>query len=256
MELLSISKIKTFKSCRRLYELKYIEGVVADHKSDALEIGSSYHENIENLYLKGDIETRRTKADAMAIAYNEYIKPDLYSLDVEKWVEYPLNERYKLIGRIDGMTDNGIIVEHKTTSLNLEEYEYNLQWDEQSLAYMLCTGCRKTLFTVIRKPTIRQRKSESDDEFFERMVQWYDTDTAQKIGMILIERSDAEVKEFEKELLRMSEEMNTDNLYRNTSHCRCWGRMCEYAPICLEYNPEKDYFGFTKRRLNENKKIE
>ena len=40
---ISASKIKAFKACRRLYELKYIENLVPVEKSQALEIGSNYH---------------------------------------------------------------------------------------------------------------------------------------------------------------------------------------------------------------------
>ena len=42
---------------------------------------------------------------------------------------------------------------------------------------MLLTGMRKVWYTVCRKPTIRQKKNETDEEFFGRMVAWYDEDT-------------------------------------------------------------------------------
>ena len=46
----SITKIRAFKSCRRAYELRYIEGLKPVEVSDALETGRSYHEKLEELY--------------------------------------------------------------------------------------------------------------------------------------------------------------------------------------------------------------
>ena len=248
MQKLSISKIKAFKSCRRLYELRYIENLQPTKMSDALEIGTSYHKLIESWNTAGIMLIAFDKPSAMAMAYRRYLDPELGKLkNVEEWYEIQLTDDYKLIGRIDGMTQDGIIVDHKTTSLNLEEYEYNLQWDEQALAYMLLTGKRKIHFAVIRKPTIRQKKTEDEEAFYNRMVEWYKEDSFNKIRIITVERSDAEVEDFRKELIRMTEEMQTNNFYKNTNHCRCWGRRCEYSEVCLNYDPNQNYFGFEKR---------
>lgn len=256
---LSISRINTFKACRRLYELKYIEGIEPDRRPQALETGVNYHELIEGLY-RGELPfSDDSKAVAMAYAYNKYILPELDLVDIEKWVSYPLGGDNELVGRIDGMTRNGILVDHKTTSMSIEEFDYNLQWNEQSLAYMLATGARQMIFTVVKKPTIRQKKNESDEDFLNRMINWYDDKTEEKIAMLYIERSDEQVQKFEEGLQKMVAEMqyviNADNLCRNTTNCRKWGRMCEYAPICLEYDRNKEYFGFTKGDRSENSEI-
>lgn len=253
MKTVSISKLGTFKACRRMYELKYIEGLKSDAVSNALQIGANYHELLAQSNKTKFIPVDFDKATAMATAYSKYIKPELGVLkNVETWIEQVITDDYKLVGVLDGMTQDGILVEHKTTSLSLEEFEYNLQWDEQMLAYMLMTGARSIIYSVVKKPTIRQRKTETEEQFFDRMVKWYDEETDKKIAMIYQERSDAEVEQFRKQLVRMTKEMETDNFYRNTSYCRSWGRMCEYAPMCLKYNPDEEYFGFTKEIRNEN----
>lgn len=246
MTRLSISRIKLFKACRRAYELKYIEGIEPVQKADALVTGTNYHEYIENLYNgNSDFGEDYSKEAAMALAYKMYIYPNLKLKEVEKWVEYP---ELNLIGRVDGITEDGRLVEHKTTSMEItEEYEYNLQWDEQILAYMLMTGARDMVYTVCRKPTIRQKKNESDDEFFERMVSWYAVDTDSKIKVMHIHRTDEEVEQFRKDLGQIAKEIDkTGCFYRNTQHCFRWGRQCEYAPICLNYDPNVAYVGFVK----------
>lgn len=245
---LSISKIKLFKACRRAYELKYIEGLEPVQKADALVTGTGYHERIEQLYAGvSDAPQDFSKEAAMAEAYRKYTYPKVKIVEAEKWIEIP---ELNFIGRVDGVCEDGRLVEHKTTSGEINDiYEYELQWDEQLLSYMLATGARSMWYTVCRKPTIRQKKNESDEEFYERMVAWYDEDTDKKIKLLLVERTDEEVKAFERELKAMSVEMNhAYNFYRNTGHCFRWGRQCEYAPVCLHYDPDQTYVEFERTR--------
>lgn len=248
---LSISRIKLFKACRRAYELKYVEGLEPVQSADALQTGLCYHNILETLYKDGSLaayDGNYSKELAMATAYQKYVYPKFKVRACEEWKSYDLSTGDTLVGRLDGIAEDGRLVEHKTTSSDItEEYEYNLQWDEQMLAYMLMTGAREIYYTVCRKPTIRQKKNETDEEFFKRMVEWYDEDTDVKIRVMLITRTDAEVKEFAEALERMAQEMNsTDHFYRNTAYCRHWGRMCEYASICLHYDPNQEYVEFTK----------
>lgn len=245
----SISRIKAFKACKKLYELKYIEKLEPVQKAESLETGSNYHELIEYLNNNGCLpECDFTKEYAMAKAYEKYIYPKFKVVESEKWLEYELATDDKLIGRVDGIADDGHIVEHKTSGLDItESYEYNLLWDEQILAYMLLTGRRKVWYTVCKKPTIRQKQNESDEEFYYRMVEWYDDDTESKIRLMEIERTDDEVAKFEDELMLMIDDMrHTGYYYRNTCHCNMWGRRCEYSSVCLNYDPNQEYIEFTR----------
>lgn len=247
---LSVSRLKLFKACRRAYKLKYIEGLEPVEKAESLRTGISYHEKLEQLYANGDFDSADfSKESAMATAYKKYIYPKVPVKRAEDWVSYPISIADELIGRVDGIAEDGRLVEHKTTSMDITaEYEYMLQWDEQILAYMLMTGAREIWYTVCRKPTIRQKKNETDEEFFHRMVVWYDEDTESKIKLMLLSRTDEEVEEFKQALETMTAEMNSaKNFYRNTAHCKRYGRMCEYAPICLYYDPEQEYIEFTKK---------
>lgn len=269
---LSISKIKAFKSCRRLYELRYIEGLEPVQKSDALTLGSNYHELLEFLNKNGTldgVEEDNSRELAMACAYYKYIYPKFHVTDAEKWLNYDMGNGNELVGIADGIADDGHLVEYKTFGGNdsMEQYEYNLQWDEQILAYMFMTGKRKVWYVVCRKPNIRQGKNETDEEFFNRMIEWYDTDTDNKIRLFEIERTDEEVEQFKNNLYSIAAEMNmaeaekknksymvTDPFYRNTCHCNVWGRRCEYSSICLHYDPNQEYIEFTKGEQYEPEK--
>lgn len=245
----SISRIKLFKACRRAYQLKYIYNLEPVEVADALQIGSRYHELIETLYKDGDLlscEEDYSKELAMATAYWKHIYPQFKVKAVEEWLEKPIG-RHILIGRVDGISEDGLLVEHKTTGADItEEYEFNLQWDEQILAYMYLTGAREVYYTVIKKPTIRQKKTESDEEFFQRMVDWYDEDTDTKIRLLRISRTDQEIKGFTRGFQMMCDEMERGVIYPNSLCCNCWGRRCEYSSICLNYDPNQNYVGFIK----------
>lgn len=257
----SISSLKAFKSCRRMYWLKYHEGLEPVQKAEALETGSDYHSLIELLYEEGNLysaEENHSKELAMACAYWKYIYPKFKMKSVEDWFEYPVTRSITLVGRTDGIAEDGCLVEHKTTSGEIgEEYLYGLQWDEQILAYMLAKNTRKIYYTVVRKPTIRQKKDESEEEFFNRMCQWYEEDTDSKIRLFEITRTDAEIERFRKELIETCRIMRTaegreNKCYRNTLHCSRWGRMCEYAPVCLNYSPEENYIQFMRKERNHD----
>lgn len=259
----SISRIRLFKACRRAYWLKYEQNLEPVQRSEALETGLTYHDLIATLYKDGDllnVEEDCSKEQAMAVAYQKYIYPQIPKVDAERWFETALDND-TLVGRIDGVTPDGILLEHKTTSSAIDEsYEYGLQWDEQILCYMLATGAREMMYTICRKPTIRQKQNETQEDFFHRMIEWYDEDTDSKIRLLRVIRTDEEVEAFRKSLSAVVWQMKAfsdeESYYRNTSHCMTFGRRCEYASVCLSYNPEADYIEFTKHeRGSENENV-
>lgn len=249
----SVSRLKLFKACHRAYYFKYIEQLEPVQKAEVLETGTKYHELIEYLYKHGCLHDmfEPTKEYAMAMAYDKYIYPQIRVKSVEQEKVKPCGD-HTIFGRVDGIAEDGNLVEHKTTSMNLDEYEYKLQWDEQMLVYMWLTGTNHIWYTMCRKPTIRQKKDETDEEFFIRMVHWYDEDTNSKIRLTKITRTDAEIEMCIKELkwtMDDIEALNTKDISRwnkNTCYCNHWGRECDYANICLNYDPNVQYIEFTK----------
>ena len=252
---LSNSGIQLFKSCRRAYELKYIEGVYPLSSPEVLERGRGYHEKLESLLRDGSFEQDDPKTDAMVMAFQKYVLPKLGKVEaVEEWFEKPVGNGKTIIGRCDGRLDSGRLLEHKTTSASLDEaYVMGLQNDEQILTYMWAYGVNNIQYTVCRTPTIRLKQGESEDEFRQRCLDWYSDDTEHKIGVINVYRSPEEVAEFGHDLELITDEIeNCHNFYRVPSHCMKWGRPCEYASICRNYDPQMEYVGFERReRFNE-----
>lgn len=245
----SVSQIKAFKACRRAWYFKYSEKLEPVQVAESLQTGRKYHALLETLENGEELPEEYTKECAMATAFKKYIFPYIKVVAAEKELELPVGDHI-LHGFVDGLSEDGCIVEHKTTSMDLSEggeYEYNLLWDEQVLAYMALTGSRKVYYTVCKKPTIRLKKGETEEEFFKRMVEWYDEDTDQKITLFVVERTDAEVEQFLKDFSDICDVMEqAKTLYRNTGNCTKFGRRCEYSSICLNYDPAQQYLEFTK----------
>ena len=254
--IISTSKTKCYKACKRAYYFRYIQELEPVETAKPLQDGSSYHAMIESLYKTGefDIDMENPKISAMATAYKKYIYPQFKVRCVEEWFEMKLTPTHTLVGRFDGIAEDGCVVEHKTTSADVDdEYIYNLQWDEQILNYMLASGKNKIYYTVCKKPTIRQKQNETAEEFLNRCIAWYDEDTDKKIRVISVERSQKEIAE-QKEALKAiardivaTEKKGEKAFYRNQSHCTCYGRRCEFASICLDYDPKLEYVEFKKK---------
>ena len=254
---LSASLVKTYKMCRRKYELKYLEELEPVGKSQALEDGSNYHKMIEDFYNGKGIgwqEGDNPKISAMAYAYFRHIYlecEELKSIEyAEKWFEYPLTKKHSIVGINDAVTAIGIPIEHKTTSMDIDdEYIYALQWDEQILTYMLANSINEMYYTVIKKPTIRQKQNESNEEFYLRCCEWYNEDTDKKVRVIKVTRSFVEIEEHRKNLIVMANEIeDCKHFYRNPNACTCYNRRCEYSQVCLDYNPQLQYVEFEKKK--------
>lgn len=264
---ISASKVKLYKACKRAYFFRYIEGLGPVETAQPLKDGSDYHAALEDLYNTGsyyiDCE-ENPKLAAMLMAYEKYIYPQFKVNKAEAWFNVPLYEsaleKYQLEGRFDGIADDGCVVEHKTTSSDIDdEYLYNLQWDEQILTYMLVSGRNEMYYTVCKKPTIRQKQSESAADYYQRCVDWYAEDTDKKIRVIKVTRSKKEIENYKKELVFLANKMKEDEMdeeeatfYRNCSHCKAFGRKCEYASICLDYDPKLEYVEFRHKEKTQD----
>lgn len=252
------SQIKAFKSCRRLYELQYIELLRPKVESEALTTGSSYHRLVEGI-LKG-VECPSDGIPAiMASQFKALILPCLP--EIEK-VEYQFNVKIgrgkSLIGKIDAICEDGTPVEHKTTSDTIDEkYIHRLNWDDQVTNYLLALSLErkeiinKVIYTVIKKPTIRLKQNETMEDYLKRCVEWYEDDTEHKVATFPVIRSKDDLVEKQAELVHMFKEMKSCKcFYRNPSHCSIMG--CSYASVCLSYTPEAGAVDFVKKtKVNE-----
>lgn len=268
MKKFSNSKIQCYKNCRRLYELKYIHKMKFLGLTATLEKGKAYHSKIEDILLQRieDYTEIDPKVIGMARAFKKYIFPKLPKV-VETEKEFNLTiisddndygelHEHVFTGFFDAITENGIVVEHKTTSEEINGvYLERLENDEQVKSYMLASGKNEILYTVIRKPTIRLCKNETEVAFAKRCEDWYDTDTDNKMVLHVIRHTQAEIDVFKEELANLMLEIENQKLFFKTpSYCTKYNRICDYYPICNNYNPSENYVMFCKKDEDEEEK--
>ena len=242
----SYSKMQCFKDCRRMYELKYIYGVRPVQQPQTLQDGLSYHEGIERLINNTDVEIPHSKIGSMIYAFKQHITLPDCQIKTEQPFLVDVG-KHQLVGRFDGLGD-GFVLEHKTTSSNIDgAYWQQAERSEQVLTYCLASGHTEVLYTACKKPTIRQKKNETEEEYFYRCCEWYD-DNDTKIGQQTLYKMPLQIERYADILERTADEMESCNLfYKNCGHCMKWGRLCEYAPICEEYDPKQDYVDFERK---------
>lgn len=246
----SYSAISTYKACKRLFQLRYLEGwKYIGGDIAALNIGIAYHDAIGEYLKTGDYKgTGDPKIDGMVEAFKKYSHIEIDNgLELEKFWEH--NRFY---GYFDGQYPSTQVIEHKTTSDDLiGPYTDMLAYNEQAKLYMLASNNNNLIFTMIKKPTIRQKQSESPEEFTARVVEWYADMTENKILATNIHHSWGMLLEFEQELLDLVDEIdNCTHFWRNYAYCNKWGRMCEYYPICHS-SCEDSYVNFERAEETE-----
>lgn len=137
------------------------------------------------------------------------------------------------------------LVEHKTTSVLSSGYLAKLPLDNQILVYCKSVELEKEfgelpkqiIYNVIKKSGLRQRQSESFNQYKERIEQEYQDNLTSYFYREVIPVNAKVVEESYKELERCGEEvkrcMCTGYYYKNTTHCTAYGT-CPYMPLCLK----------------------
>ncbi len=245
---LTASMIGSYKRCPRLYELEYIHELKPVASSEALTVGSKYHENVEHI-LKRESYDHEGLAGKMAEAFEEYIDWEDWEALPEQEFRVRLSHGIYLKGRLDALTKDGIPVEHKTTGTNsLEKYVDHLAYDDQIAIYMLVTQSSRAVYTIMQKPTIRQRQNETEAEYLDRVGEWYSPDHVESVNVV---RTAQELDEKREEIIYLAKQIRRTKLFwRNPNTCALMN--CPFASICLNYEPSMQVVGFEKKeRRNE-----
>lgn len=143
--------------------------------------------------------------------------------------------------KVKGIT----LVEHKTTSVLSSGYLAKLPLDNQILLYCKSVELEKAfgelpkqiIYNVIKKSGLRQRQSETFNQFKERIEQEYLDNLTSYFYREVIPVNAKVVKDSYNELEKFSQEvqrcMCTGYYYKNTTHCTAYGT-CPYMPLCLK----------------------
>jgi len=253
-------------------------------ESDALRIGSSAHYWLRSFHLFGvsepaidrfysevtafdaDTEYEISLAKAMAKGYEaRYGKDEFNVLAAEKTVRTKIALTYQsciFAGKIDMIiqADNGVwVVEHKTASSMDDRYFERLELDPQITGYIYLASRNSAnvlgvLYNVIRKPSIAQKKSEGQQDFFARLAQDYLDRPEFYFARKEIVRNDQELQEFPEYVTGVASEISFATTYpRNVSRCNLYGR-CAFRSLCIEWSDE--LAGTYRKKTKANQELE
>lgn len=271
-EHLSHSSISTQLNCLRRYEFERVHRLEPISRPRPLGMGSAFQKAIEmqdpnagaallregvRILDQSDEDKLRVEETIVAAAARLYL--DRWPADDREQREYEYRVRlrspytgrpsntFDLLGYADGIIDCGgylELVENKFVGQISEVSVRKLPLDRQvSLAcYGLWRATGKVVRTVhyrfVKKPSIRQKKDETLEQYLERVQQDYADPERRDFyshGEPLF-RSAEDLLRIEQELWSWAEQLRQARhrgFYdRNTSHCSDYGG-CPFIPLCV-----------------------
>lgn len=269
---LTQSSLRALWSCEEKFRLRYLERLRARTESDALTLGKAVHKGIE---VESAHEVDRLLLNEHGASTSEERREQIMKIRpialamisgaLKKWTDWPerrevgfelpfrnpetggMSTRHSFAGVWDGLWmeygEDGepALLEIKTTGRMDADYMRRLHLDWQISAYChaataaLGRPVRQVVYRVIRKPSIRQRKTETPEEFADRVTadyqdrpEFYFSDTVVRRTEEELERWWWEAWETHRRILRLE---NGGMSIRNTAHCLDFKR-CDYFDLC------------------------
>lgn len=252
---LSHSKINTFSDCPRKYKLKYIDGYKKISDSAALSIGAAFHKGIEckslkeaQKYMDKDQfftekeEVNRIIVEEMVIGYLEKYK-DEKVIDTEMKLTCKLNSN-EFTGIIDEIVcrdDKFYLSDLKTASQIPKDPD---KYKSQLFKYIHLVnkqnkyGLDGIIIKIIKKPSIKQKKTETIEEYKLRLHEEYkDKDKYFKEFVIPMKTGFSPVDEMlnvDNWATQIHNAVSSNNFPQSKNRCYDFGG-CEYLPICNHY---------------------
>lgn len=271
-EHLSHSSITTLANCARRYEFHYVDRLETISRPRPLGMGSAFQKAIERqdpkagaallregVQIFGQDDEDRLRIEEATVEAAAKLYLTRWPADDREQREYEYRVRlrspytgrpsntFDLLGYADGVIDCGShleLIENKFVGQISEVGVRKLPLDRQvSLAcYGLRRATGKTVRTVhyrfTRKPTIRQKKGETLEQYLDRLRADYADPERRDFyshGETLFRTAD-DLLRIEQELWNWADELRSARARgffgRNTSHCGDFGG-CPFLAICV-----------------------
>ena len=287
---ISVSSIKDFMTCRRLYYYKRIKKYEKSAFHLPFFVGKVVHEGMAHLLAK-----KKNAIELMVKYYKEerekvkreftLNEKELHELNLQEPITKGMVAAYQrkyakmlrdtevLGSEVEGALQFGddvifvikmdnlvkvrgkkILHELKTSKYITPEYVKMVQTDLQTAAYFHFHNViweddpiQEIMYDVIRKPSIRKKKSESDAGFVTRLQEWYDKPDGDE-SVFHIERfkepkitCDALVNTVTKVSEDMKRCKEKEDYYEDWDKCASYyGDICPYYDLCHEGGETKE----------------
>lgn len=188
---------------------------------------------------------------------NGYVKT-YYKSDIENYEVIDVEKEFvadtgingvKFAGKVDGLVRSKkdgayYIIEHKTAGIMDDDYVNQKQIDSQTMTYAIWLESQLgieisgVIHDIIMKQKIRLKKGETEDEFCERLKEDVSTENFRRITVNLSRDS---LHSFKSELLSACEDLKgCKNYYKCTGSCLGKYGACEYLPLCIAEEQDKE----------------
>lgn len=272
------SSINTFQTCELKWRHRYRDGVSPIVESDALTFGTIWHEVMEGLLLgvlkkwagpeavinRAPLnDENKDKLTAMVKAYDERWADTWTTCSVEEVFTHEI-DGMRFSGKYDAIVEqNGKrwVVEHKTTSLSLEEdsgYWAKLFTDWQVQLYYLAARAQYenvagVIYDVVRKPALRLGKKDREDGGFgERVAAELAKNPDRYFQRKEITLSKERVASAENALATLAARIEKTRTHvPSPGACMQYGKPCPYNLLCQGHVEPSDKRYFEIRKIHE-----
>ena len=238
---LHASEVKLYQACPRKWVFSYLLRRVSVQESIHLTRGKQVHSYLEDWW-RGYMHTccdlpTEPLSQACCIAYDAYWgKPPVGAWYTEGyWVSKVGN--VNCAGTVDAIDSvQNTIVEHKTTSQDISPgsmyWRQVVTTDVQVSMYRAAFPGATILYDVIRKPALRQKKDESEQDFVVRLVEAMAAKPEEYFQRATVVRLESEDEAFYADLVSVDRLRHGKEHPRNPANCFNYGSRCEYFDVC------------------------
>jgi len=207
-------------------------------------------DDIDNYFFDKGI-TEPTIISTINAMFQGYVKKHYYNdlLIIDEYIpEYEYEKELfpgvTLLVKIDGLVRTGNlwwIFENKSTSGDPRTVKAELSFGDQGKTYLYGVDkeAEGVIFNVIKKPSIRLKKSESTEDFLKRLIDEYVLTPEKYILREDATYSNKQMEEFEKDTFQVAREMVDCCAYYRTCGKHCG--YCPFEPLCSGYGDMSQY---------------
>ena len=246
------SSIKTYQTCQRKYWYSYELLLKLKEERQYLSDGRYIHSFLSRYYtnksFEGVLLPEINSANSAMLCgllegYAKIYKPDEFNLYIpEKKFEMKFGEDV-LMGVRDAvvrdLSGNLFFLEYKSTKGSLTKLSEQLGTDIQNLIYFLATYLEigeiptGIIYRCLKKSSLRLRKSESEEEFYNRIRRDYFERPEAYFYQFKLYKSYTDIAWLRQEISQLLCEMKVKKeiWVRNLQRCHDFGG-CEFIPLC------------------------
>jgi len=249
--MLTSSAIKTYMDCPRKYEWAYVYNIRPIRQSDALRFGSLFHDVFELLdngiawkdICKRTLNRAATKVEAQQVLrltaeHHWHHGDDGYTVEETEGVFRTTIGGYECGGKRDRIVrlpdGRRALQEYKTSSEDISPgslYWRRLRMDIQVSIYFLSSGVETIIYDVTRKPTIRQWRKETVQEYGQRLTDDIRIRPEYYFRRQEVARSQADIDAAVEDVACVGRLIELEQFPRNTASCTRYGE-CPYFTAC------------------------